>query len=478
MEPKETFERTVLKIALPVTAQSLLQSSFSVIDQVMIGQLGSGSIAGVGLAGKFASLYSVILAAVASAAGIMISQYMGKKDERRIAGSFSMALAFAAGLAAVFTLLCVLFPEHIMSVYTGDAATLALAAAYLRIFALSFLPAAVNAVVTTMLRCMEAALLPLYASIFALILNTGLNYLLIFGKWVFPEMGVRGAAAASAVSQTIACALVAVFFFAVIRRRERERDTCGRSVRGTVQKESAHGTVQKERARRTMQEESRQPLPLQREFGLQYLKILGPLLLCEFLWSLGENVYTAIYGNIGTDACAAMTMTIPVQTVVIGALGGLAQASGILVGKSLGKGAYERAYAESKKLLLYGFFGSLLLSLALAAVGPYYVKIYEVEPAVQELTVRLLAVIAVIAPVKVQNMILGGGIIRSGGKTKYAMWIDLIGTWGFGVPLGLFSAFVLRLPITYVYFILSLEECVRLGISLVVFRKKRWMDSI
>lgn len=461
MEKTESFEKSVLKIALPVTAQSLLQSSFSVIDQMMIGQLGSGSIAGIGLAGKFASLYSVVLAAVASAAGIAISQYMGKKDEKRIAGSFCLALALAVLLAAVFTALCALFPERIMSLYTGDGATLSLASAYLRIFAVSFLPAAVNSIVTTMLRCMEAAMLPLYAGIFALAVNTGLNYLLIFGKWIFPPMGVQGAAAASVIAQTVACAMVVVFFFMT---------GCGTKIRRKIEGESPAGTAQKEAGQR------RRMLP--RGFAGQFLNILAPLLICEFLWSLGENVYTAIYGNIGTDACAAMTMTIPVQTVVIGALGGLAQASGILVGKSLGKGEYGRAYTESKKLLLYGLAVSLLLSLALVAVAPFYVRIYQVEPGVQGTAESLLKVIAVIAPVKVLNMILGGGIIRSGGKTGYAMWIDMIGTWGFGVPLGLFSAFVLKLPITYVYFLLSLEECVRLFISFAVFRKKRWMDSI
>ncbi len=329
MEKRETFEKTVLKLALPVTAQSLLQSSFSVVDQMMIGQLGSGSIAGIGLAGKFASLYSVVLAAAASAAGIMISQYMGKKDDSRTAGSFYSALALAVGLAAVFTAICTLFPERVMSLYTGDGATLALAAAYLRIYAVSFLPAAVNAVLTTMLRCMEAAMLPLYASMFALVLNTGLNYVLIFGNRIVPGMGVQGAAAASAAAQTTACVAVTVFFLAHRRRSEIKR-------KNGLQ--SAAGTVREERGRR------QRILP--QGFAGQYLKILVPLLTCEFLWSLGENVYTAIYGKMGTDACAAMTITVPVQTIVIGALGGLAQASGILVGKSLGRGEYDRAYDE------------------------------------------------------------------------------------------------------------------------------------
>lgn len=179
MKEKPSFEQAVLKIALPVTLQSLLQSSFSVIDQVMIGQLGSGSIAGIGLGGKFASLYSVVLGAVASAAGIMISQYLGRNDEKSAGRSFWSNLALSVGLAVAFLVICMVFGENIMAVYTKDEAARGLAVNYLRILAISFLPMAVSSMLTTMLRCMEAAALPLYAGIFALVCNTGLNLSLI-----------------------------------------------------------------------------------------------------------------------------------------------------------------------------------------------------------------------------------------------------------------------------------------------------------
>ena len=211
---------------------------------------------------------------------------------------------------------------------------------------------------------------------------------------------------------------------------------------------------------------------------MQYLGILAPILVCEFMWSLGENVYAAIYGHIGTDACAAMTMTGPIQGLMIGALSGLAQAAGILIGKSLGNEEYDKAYKDSKRLMWYGLAGSLVLSVALVLLGQFYVRIYNVEPQVRTMAYQLLVVFAIVSPVKVQNMILGGGIIRSGGKTQYVMWVDLIGTWIFGVPLGLLSAFVFDLPITYVYFIFSMEEVVRLLISVVIFRKKRWMRTL
>lgn len=447
---RETFAVTVLKIALPVTLQSLLQFSFSVVDQVMIGQLGSFSIAGIGLGGKFISIYSVVLAAIASAAGIMISQYMGGEDEISLARSFSVNMALSLGLAVVFAVLSLLFPEQIMTAYTKDEVTRALAVDYIRILSVSFFPMAVSSIVTTMLRCMERAALPLYAGILALILNTGLNYLLIFGKWIFPALGVEGAALATVIAQTASCGLVLVFY----RRAVRSRNMTMNWKKGVSL------------------------LSLPPDYRRQYLGILCPILVCEFMWSMGENVYTMIYGNMGTDACAAMTMTIPVQTLMIGALSGLSQAVGILTGKSLGAGQYEKAYSESKKIMLYGLACSVFLSAALLAVSPFYVRIYNVEANLQGMTRGILASFAVISPVKVLNMILGGGIIRSGGKTKYIMWIDMAGTWLFGVPLGLLAAFVWKLSIPYVYLILSLEECVRFGISLVIFVRKDWMGRI
>lgn len=456
MEGQKEFGRAVLKIALPVTLQSLLQSSFSVIDQVMIGQLGSSSIAGIGLGGKFASLYSVILAAVAAAAGIMISQYMGARDEEAVSRSLFVNMGLSMGLAILFLLPCMAFPEEVIGFYTKDEITRKLASDYLRIFSLSFLPMAVSSMVTTMFRCMEAAKMPLYASIFALFMNTGLNYLLIFGKGIFPVLGVKGAALATAAAQLISCVILLIFFIGFIGKQE-TKWIKGRQERGNklIRKAVSKGGC-----------------------GRQYLGIIGPMLICEFMWSLGENVYAAVYGNMGTDACAAMTMTVPVQTLIIGALSGLSQAAGILTGKLLGGNQYEKAYADSKKLMKYGFIGSLFLSLVLILTSPFYVRIYNVEPLVQLMTRNLLIVFAVVSPVKVQNMILGGGIIRSGGKTKYIMWVDIIGTWMFGVPLALLSAFVWKLPIVYVYFILSMEECVRLGISFVIFQKKAWMKQV
>lgn len=447
MKQEKSFLGTVCNLALPVALQSMLQASFGIVDQVMIGQLGSISVAGVGLAGKFSSVFSVMASAIGAVAGIMISQYLGQQNQRQVRRSFFLNMLFALGLAVIFGVLCAFLPKQIMGLYTGDYDTVVAAADYLVILAGSFLPMAGATLLATLFRCMEKAALPLYASIVAAVLNTGLNYVLIFGKFGFAALGAEGAAIATVISQ-VANFLIMLALFPKIR---------------------THLAQMPEQGERQEQE---------RFQWKQYAGMLLPVLACEFVWSLGENVYAVIYGHLGTLSCAAMTLTNPIQGLLIGALCGLSQAAGVIVGKLLGNEAYDEAYSASKKLMLYGFVGSVVLSLAVLFVSPWYVEFYQVEESVKRLTRQILAAYAVIAPFKVQNMILGGGIIRSGGKTKYVMVIDMIGTWVFGVPLGFLAAFVCGLPIPYVYFILSLEECVRFSISMVVFRKKSWMQKL
>lgn len=445
MSKNNSFFKSVCAIAVPVTLQSMLQSSFSIIDQIMIGQLGSVSVAGVGLAGKFASIYSVIVSAVGAVAGIMISQYVGQKNKYEVRRSFYLNILLGLGIAAAFTVLCVLFPSQIMGLYTKDADTQAAAANYLMFISGTFIPMAGATLMSTLLRCTDKPRLPLYASIASALLNTGLNYILIFGKLGFEPMGVEGAAIATVISQ------IANFVLMILLMPKKD----------SALKRSA---ASDEKAVK---------------FNLgQYAAMLLPILVCEVVWSLGENVYAAIYGHMGTDSSAAMTLINPIQGLVIGALCGLSQAASVIIGKKLGKGEYDDAYVSSKKLMLYGAIGAVILSVIVALTASFYVEIYQVEEYVKQLTVQILFAYALVAPFKVLNMILGGGIIRSGGRTKYVMFIDMIGTWGFGVPLGLLSAFVFNLSIPFVYFILSLEECVRFAISLGVFRKKKWMRKL
>lgn len=445
MRRQDRFLTSVLQIALPVACQSMLQSSFSMIDQLMVGQLGSVAVAAVEVASRPAFIYSVVVGAVAAIAGIMIAQYIGQDKPLAADRSLSVNLAVAIGIALVFMAFCLCLPEPIVRIYTNDEKIVALGTKYLTLILFTYLSMGIATILSVMIRCMDYAVYPMAAGLISALINTTLNYLFIFGHFGAPNLGVTGAAVASVISQ-LGNLLIVVALFIRIRRKK--------------------------------------ALPFHFSLDLdasgfqQYLLMLLPILINEFLWSVGQNVNTFIYGHIGTDELAAMSITGPVQGIFIGAMSGIAQAAGILIGKRLGAEEYDMAYGESKRLMWYGLLGSLLLSAMLILLRNPYTQLFQVEDNVRQTAGMLLFIFAVLAPVKVANMILGGGIVRSGGKTGYIMAIDTLGTWAVGVPLGLISAFLWHLPIVPVYFILSQEELVRLVITIMLFRRKSWMNRL
>lgn len=203
MKKKDSFFKTVCHLAVPAALQSMLQSSFSMVDQIMIGQLGETCVAGVGLAGKFASMYSVVIAAVGAAARIMISQYLGQKNSAEVRRSFFRNLLLGLGAAALFTAVCALFPGPVMRIYTKDDRIQQAAAEYLTLISGTFLPKAGSTLLSIAFRCAEKPGLPLYAGIVSAVLNTGLNELLIFGRLGLPAMGAAGAAIATVIAQCV-----------------------------------------------------------------------------------------------------------------------------------------------------------------------------------------------------------------------------------------------------------------------------------
>ena len=438
---KETFEKQVINIAIPVALQSMLQSSFSMIDQIMVGQLGEKSIAAVEIAGKPGFIYSVVVGAVCTIAGIMISQYIGKKDRESEEKSICVNFLVMMLTGIAFFFISRMFPLQFIRLFTNDARVISEGSVYLGIIGWTFIPLGITNIFGAAIRCRGKSSWPLYVGFVSATLNTGLNYCLIFGNYGMPMLGVKGAAYASVISQVAGAVLIIVLFFRL------------------------YGRI-------------RYSVSLGKEKYWQYLSMLIPIVINEFLWSVGQSINTFVYGHMSTDELAGMSLTGSLQGLTIGALSGIAQAAGILVGKRLGEGQYDQAYQESKKLCVYGFIGSILFSVTIMALKTPYVHLFNVSDDVRAIGLALLTAFAVLMPIKVLNMILGGGIIRSGGRTKYIMMIDMLGTWLIGVPIALVTGLVFKLPIVWVYFMLSQEEVVRFIISIFMFRSIKWMNTI
>lgn len=442
---RKSYMKEIIAIGLPVTLQSIFQASYSLVDQLMVGTLGTVSIAGSGLGGKFSSLVSFTIGAVAAVASVMVAQYHGNRDDEGINKSFFCCSLIAGIVALLFAIPGFFCPKVIMGIYSKEADVVIVAADYLRIIAVSYLPMTATLMLSALFRSVEKSKYPMYVSVFAVLANIFFNWLLIFGNLGLKRMGIIGAAYGTLISRMLeALALLVILLW------QKKKKYMSVAVMGLTD------------------------LSFYKKISI----IVFPILLNEFSWSVGENIYAAIYGRLGKDALAAMTLTNPLQGMFIGMFSGLSSAAVVMVGKRLGQNDKEEALSISKYLIKAGFGGSVIIAAVIVALAPFYVRLYNVEPQVREQAIYILYALAAVIFAKILNMIIGGGIIRSGGNTGITMVIDMIGTWVFGVPLGLLTAFVFHLPIYWVYFILSLEEVVRLIIEFVVLYKKKWMQNV
>ena len=386
-----------------------------------------------------------MIGAVSTVAGILIAQFIDAQETKEAWCIFDVSLICGIIISALFLLAAGVFPSQLLGLYTKDMNIINTGAVYFRIIAFSYIPMAVSNILSSWLRCKEHATIPFLASFGAVVINTGLNYLLIFGKFGFSCMGIKGAAIATLISQLFNLVFIVIGFILCIRKDGDKPVLSLHFKKITIR---------------------------------DYLTMIMPILISEFLWSLGQNVESAVYGHLGTSSLAAYTLTGPIQGLMVGALSGLSAAAGVIVGKRLGRKEYDEAYTESKKIMYAGLFGAVTVSALLILLAGVYTGLYRVDDSVKELGRTLLIVFALYAPVKVENMILGGGIIRSGGNTKIIMIIDIVGTWCIGIPLCLLAAYVLKWEIVGVYTLLTTEELFRLTVSLIVFKRRKWIISL
>ncbi len=438
-----SIRKEFIAIAIPVALQSALQSSFSIIDQIMVGQLGESTIAAVGLTGRFIMFYSQIMTAIALALGIVLAQYIGQGDEKRASRALYSNFAFGIVLSLLFCVVSFHFSDDIARIYTTDLATIEAVHSYLRIMAIGFIPRVFSLLFSTLLRCRKRAAVPMAASITGAVVNTILNYVLIFGNFGAPELGLRGAAIATVSSYFVEAFIINIYTW----------------------------------THRTKMHEKPDTIHVEQAARVRYASILVPILVSEGLWSLGENAYGVIYGRIGTTAAAAMTLINPVMLILMGLLSGASVAAGIIIGKKLGERDYDSAYESGKTILCFSALVSIVLGFIAILLGRPFVSLFSVNQQTADAAYYLIIIFAIFTPIKASNMIINN-IIRSGGQTGVMMLVSLIGTWGVGIPLGLLAAFVLNLPVAWVYAILSLEEIVRLSLSMRIFLKKKWIVTL
>jgi putative MATE family efflux protein len=435
----------MLSIALPVVFQGLLTNSLSFVDTLMIGQLGENAIAAVGLANQMFFLISLLFFGISSGSSIFLSQFWGAKNETNIKRVIGLSVTVAFLGASFAAIVSYFFPTQLMHIFTYDPVVVSYGVSYLKIVAISYIFTAISNVLSTALRVIGHAKIPLAVALFSLSMNAIGNYLLIFGVGPFPELGVAGAAIATTFSRF---AEVALLLYITYKKHP------------------------------VLAIKDRTAFKWDKAFLHLILPTSMPVIFNEIFWSLGMTTYKVAFSRIGISALAAVNVNEAIANLFFVAMMGISNATLIMIGIKIGEGRTDLAKLYSKRFIIIALITGLGAGALQALMAPWFATLFNIPDEVRRMAILCLLVSAAILPIKSINMAVIVGILRAGGDTRFSMFAEMFGVWAVGVPLAFFGVLVLNLNIWQVYLLLSLEEFTKLVLGLVRIKQGRWVTDL
>ncbi|MEG2350136.1 MAG: MATE family efflux transporter [Hungatella sp.] len=443
----KVFLRKAVMIALPVAMQGMLNTIVNLVDNLMIGNLGSTAIAAVGLANKVFFVFNLLVFGVVSGSGILAAQYWGKHDIKNIRRVLGLGLMIALSASFLFLIPAVTNPQMLMRIFTTSEASIGLGAAYLAVVALSYPFTALSNTYVAMLRATNRVKAPVIISCCTILINVTFNYILIYGKFGAPALGVVGAAIATLIARMAeAVAIIGVVYIGKTPLACHIRELFGYS----------------------------------RDFLKQFLLTASPVIANEFIWGLGTTIYSMAYGRMGDDAVAAITIATTIQDMVVVLFQGLSAATAVILGNELGAGKIKRAERYAKNFFILQFLVTLAAAAICILMRWPFIGLYGsgISDHVAQDVSRCLIVFACFMPFKMFNFINVVGVLRSGGDTRMCLIIDTSGVWFIGIPLAFIGGLWLKQPIYVVYGMVLLEEVYKTIFGYLRYRQKKWLRNL
>jgi putative MATE family efflux protein len=457
MMQDKSFLKKTFAITVPIAVQNLLNSMLNLVDTLMIGQLGESSVAAVGLANKVFFVFSLLMFGVCSGSGVLASQYYGKREMLNIRRVLRMSLLIGVGGSFLFLIPGTFFPKFVMRIFTPQEGTIAIGASYLAVIAISYPLTAVTNSYVAILRSMNYVKLPVLITLLAIGVNVTLNYVLIFGKFGFPEMGVAGAALATVIARVVEFSTLLL----VVRMHKAGDDGIGDFIHTKYVKAKENGIAF-----------------LNHAFVNKYILTAVPVIANEFMWGLGVTMYSLVYGRMGDAATAAITITGTVEQVALVFFFGICNAAAVVLGNELGADQLEKAEEHAKNYMILLFIITLFGATITIASRDLVISIFAVSDVVANYIRLCITVFALYMPVRMINTLLIVAILRSGGDTKAALFLDVSGVWLIGIPMAVLGGLVFHFPIYIVYALIMIEEVYKVILGFIRYKQKKWLKNI
>ncbi len=455
LKDKSFLQRT-FAITLPIALQNLLNNVLNLVDTVMISGLGEASIAGVGLANKVFFVFTLLLFGITSGSSVLASQYYGKRELLNIRRVLKLSLSLAVGGSMVFAIAGLFFPKLVMRIFTPSSQTIALGAAYLSIIAISYPLTAISQSYVAILRSMHYVKLPVLITTISIITNVFFNYAFIFGNFGMPKLGVAGAALATMIARVVECAVLLI----IVYRKKAGDGSVGDFIHTKYDKT-----------------QSKEPF-LSRAFVNKYFITASPVIANEFMWGLGVTLYSLVYGRMGDAAVAATTITSTVENLILVFFFGLCNAAAVVLGNEMGADRLNQAEEHAKQYMIMILMLTILgAALTFAVKGPILL-LFGMTAEVNHYISLCLTSFALCMPIRMTNALIIVAILRSGGDTRAALFLDVSSVWLIGIPMAVLGGLVLQLPVHIVYTMILAEEVYKVILGFMRYKKKKWLKNI
>lgn len=442
----DEFYSQMIKLVVPIVIQNILNAAISSADVVMLKFVGQSAISAVSLATQYANILFSVFFGLGTGVTMLCAQYYGKGDLKAIDIVQGIAMRFAIISSVAFALAALFIPELMMRVFTSDEELIKVGVEYIRWISISYLCMGIIEVYMSVLRSIGRVAICTILNVGAFFVNIGINSIFIFGLFNAPKIGAQGVAIATSATrlmELVGCIIISIN---------------SKDVKLAVKSMFIRNKV----------------------LFKDFVRLSLPALFNDVVWGLGFSMYSVIIGHLGSDAVAANSFVVVARNFGTILCFGIAGGGTILLGNILGENKLDLARIYAKRILKMTIIGGIVGGLMVVAAIPFivvYAKNTLTATAIHYLKIMLLINGYYISGTAV-NTVLIAGVFRAGGDSKFGLICDIIDMWVYAVPLGLISAFILKLPVLVVYFLLCTDEFVKWPWVFKRYKSEKWLKNI
>lgn len=441
-ERKRSLRKEIVRLALPIALQQFMTALVGACDAIMLGKLSQDAMSAVSLATQVTFVFNLFMFAFMAGENMFVAQYYGKGDYTGISQVFSLVTKICGCIAVVFLAGTLFFPEQLMRILTNEKTLIVLGSEYLRVIGISYVFSGIAQTFLAIMKNCGAVNMSTLINGVMVILNIALNAVFIFGLSGFPKMGIKGAALATVLATVVQFLWSVGYVLCRIRAVKFSLRSCEKKL-----------------------------------FGRFWQKAV-PLLINNLAWGIGFSMYSVIMGHLGTDAVAANGIANISKNLVVCFCLGLGNAGSIIVGNRLGADRLQEAKEAGGTLTRTAIIAGIVSGLVLIALSPFITKMVDLTPTARGYLQKMLLISSYYIAGKSVNCMTIGGIFAAGGDSKFGMLCDSVTLWCITVPLGCICAFILKLPVMVVYFVLNLDEIIKLPVVYKHYKKYKWIKNL